>query len=79
MRIHVASPFAVFFDEEAVSISGVNATGPFDVLPQHHNFITLVEACDLIIQTLAGTETRIKISGGVMHVKADTVRVFLNV
>lgn len=78
MHIKVYSPFQVFFDEEAHSISAENDTGPFDVLPHHHNFITLLKAGELLIQTLHG-EQRIRISGGVMHVKSDRVIVFLDV
>ena len=78
MHVKVYSPYRVYFDEQAYSISGENGTGPFDILPRHHNFITLLDACDLVIQTQRG-EQRVRISGGIMHVKADKVIVFLDV
>jgi len=78
MHVKVYSPFKVYFDGTAVSISAVNATGPFDILPKHHNFMTLLIPCEIVIRT-ATTETRIKISHAVMHVKADKVIVFLDV
>jgi F0F1-type ATP synthase epsilon subunit len=78
MRIRVSSPFTIFFDEEAYSISAANQTGPFDILPRHHNFITLLDACEITVRNDRG-ETKIQISGGIMHVKADQVIVFLNV
>ena len=74
----VWSPFRVYFNGRAKSISAINGTGPFDVLPRHHNFITLLNQCDLKLQTASG-ETTIKISGGVMHVHKNTVTVFLEV
>lgn len=79
MRVRVYSPFRDYYDGNAFSISGVNATGPFDILPRHHNFISLLSACELIIRPTAGGEQRIVISGGIMHVKADQVIVFLDV
>jgi F0F1-type ATP synthase epsilon subunit len=79
LKVKVAAPFRTYFDEQAVSISGVNRTGPFDILPGHHNFITLLEASELNIHTPANEEKRIRINGGVMHVKADAVNVFLDV
>ena len=81
MRIKVHSPFKVYFDEEGYSISAVNATGPFDVLPHHHNFLTLLSACELDIHPVLGKEksSKIRISGGLMHVKADRVTVFLDI
>ena len=81
MHVKVYSPFKVYFDEDAFSMSGQNATGPFDVLPHHHNFMTLLGACELIIRPVNGPppEQRIRISGGLMHVKADKVTIFLDV
>lgn len=80
MQVTVQSPQKVFFDEAALSISGEDATGPFDILPKHHNFIALLRACELTVRRPAhkGSQ-RIKISGGLMHVKADKVVVFLDV
>jgi hypothetical protein len=79
MHVRVASPFKVFFDADAVSLSGANATGPFDILPRHHNFISLLSESELAIGLPEGTATKVRISGGVMHVRADEVVVFLNV
>lgn len=81
MHIKIYSPFQVYFDEKGYSLSGINATGPFDVLPHHHNFLSLLGACELIIRPVntPPEEQRIRISGGLMHVKADQVTVFLDV
>ena len=43
MRVKVYAPFKVYFDGEAKSMTAVNRVGPFDILPQHHNFISLLE------------------------------------
>lgn len=81
MRIKVYSPFKVYYDEDSLSISGVNATGPFDILPHHHNFMTLLTASELTLRPVnnAPAEQKILISGGLMHVKADKVTIFLNI
>lgn len=80
MRIKVYSPFKTYFEDDGYSITGINATGPFDILPHHHNFMTLLSAGELSIRTRTGTgEQKIRISGGLMHVKADKVTVFLDI
>ena len=79
LQVKVFSPYQTFFDEPARSISGVNETGPFDVLEGHHNFITLLQACELVIHTTSSDERRIRINGGLMHVKSDMAVVFLDV
>lgn len=78
MHLKIYAPYKVYFDGEAESVSAESATGPFDILPKHHNFITLLEPCDVIVRTSRGDQT-IRISGGMMHVKADDVVVFLDV
>jgi F0F1-type ATP synthase epsilon subunit len=79
LHIKVYSPYKTYFDEMAGSISAVNNTGPFDILPKHHNFLTLLNPCELSIRLLNGEEVKIKISRGIMHVKKDQVVVFLDV
>jgi len=78
IHVKVYSPFQTYFNDEASSISAVNSTGPFDVLAKHHNFITLLNSCELVINRKSGS-VRIRIARGIMHVKADQVVVFLDV
>lgn len=78
MDVKVYAPFQVYFEGQAMSISAVNETGPFDILPKHHNFLTMLVPCDLVIKTPYDTQT-ISISRGLMHVKAAAVTVFLDV
>ena len=79
MSVTVHSPFRDYYNGRAFSISAVNATGPFDILPKHHNFISLLEPCDLVVRTVKKGDQKITISSGIMHVKADQVIVFLDV
>lgn len=78
IAIKVYSPFKIFFEDEAYSISAVNETGPFDILPHHHNFLCMLLPCNLVIKTPYETKT-IKVSRALMHVKAEKVTVFVDV
>ncbi len=78
MHVKVYAPFKTYFDGLAESISAENATGPFDILPKHHNFMTLLSACDIVVRN-NDQEERVTITRGIMHVKADEVIVFLDV
>jgi hypothetical protein len=79
MEVKVYSPFHDYYDGPAFSLSAENTTGPFDILPKHHNFISLLTPCDMVVRTVKNGDQKIRISGGVMHVKADKVIVFLDV
>jgi len=80
MLIKVYSPFKNYYEAPASSISGVNDTGAFDILPGHHKFLTLLSPCELEIR-IDGQENseKIKIDKGIMYVKEDRVIVFLDV
>jgi F0F1-type ATP synthase epsilon subunit len=78
MAVKVYSPFKTYYEGIALSVSAASKTGDFDILPKHHNFITLLVPCDLIVRTEKEDET-FPITGGIMHVKADQVTVFLDV
>jgi hypothetical protein len=79
MNVTVHSPYRDYYNGRAFSISAVNASGPFDILPKHHNFIALLEPCDLVVRTVKKGDEKITISGGIMHVKSDEIIVFLDV
>ena len=78
MAVKVYAPFKIYFEGNAFSLSAVNATGPFDVLPRHHNFLCMLVPCVLKVQGVDGPK-EIKISRALMHVKSDYVAVFVDV
>ncbi|GAC1388173.1 MAG: hypothetical protein NVS1B7_7270 [Candidatus Saccharimonadales bacterium] len=78
MHVKVYAPFRVYFDGAAETVTASNETGPFDILAGHHNFMTLLNACDIIVRHERG-EDKISIQRGIMHVKADEIIVFLDV
>lgn len=78
-KVKVYSPFRVYYDGPAASISAINGTGPFDILPGHKNFLSLLLPGDLVVRSPSGKEEKVVIDRGVMHVRNDTVHVFLDV
>lgn len=78
LKVKIYSPFKVYYNDIADSISAENDTGPFDVLPKHHRFLTLLKPADIVVR-LKDQEQRIRISRGIMHVRSDEVTVFLDV
>lgn len=78
MAIKVYAPFKVYFEGEGYSLTAVNESGPFDILPHHRNFLCMLVVCDLIIET-PYEQKIVKISRALMHVKADKVTVYLDV
>ena len=79
LSVKVYSPNQIYYEDQASSISAENDSGPFDILPMHHNFITLVNACEVIIRNENAEDKKIIIAGGIMHVRNNRVTLFLDV
>lgn len=78
MEVKVYAPFKVYYEGNAHSVSAVNDTGPFDILPKHHNFLCMLVPCSLVIKTPEGEKT-IKVHRALMHVKANRAVIFMDV
>ncbi len=78
MAVKVYASTKVYFDDVAYGVSAVNAVGPFDILPRHHNFLCMLVPSNLTVHATDGDKT-IHVIRALMHVKADRVVVFLDV
>ena len=43
LHVRIVSPKKVIFEGDVLSVSSVNSSGKFDILPFHANFLTLIE------------------------------------
>lgn len=75
----IYTPFKTYFEGDAKSITAINETGKFDVLPGHHNFITMLVPCDVTVVAKSGESKVIPISRGLMHIKDNKLIIFLDV
>lgn len=78
IAVKVYAPFKVYFEGEAYSVSAENATGPFDILPRHHNFLCMLVPCTIKIVTSDGDKL-IKAHRALLHVTSNRVVVFMDV
>ncbi len=51
LHVRIVSPQEIILDTQAESVSSHNIAGSFDILPQHANFITLIEKNPIIIRS----------------------------
>lgn len=79
LSVKVSSPSKIYFEGSATSVTAANDTGEFDVLPRHHNFITLLSQCQLRVFTANQRQESLEIEGGIMHVRDGLVQVFLDI
>ncbi len=66
------------FEGEAEGVSSVNDKGPFDVLPLHANFISLIKK-EIILRLKGSVEKPLSLESGVLMVRENKVEVYLGV
>ncbi len=50
LSVRIITPKAVVYEGQALSVSSTNSAGKFDILPEHANFITIVEHSPITIR-----------------------------
>ena len=76
LKVLVRDREGIKFEGEVRSVSSVNASGPFDVLPTHSNFICLIKR-RLSIIAASGKKTEFNVDSGVIQVLKDKVNIYL--
>lgn len=79
LRVKVYTPFKTFYEGDARSLTAHNETGKFDILPAHHNFISMLVPCDILVETPEKKIQTIPTARGLLHVKEDKVIIFMDV
>lgn len=77
LTVKVWSPYEVYYEGPAESVTGVNKTGEFDVLPGHVNFFSILLPGKLVVRN--GDDAKeFTFERGIIRVTEDRVTVFSN-
>ncbi|HFC10578.1 MAG TPA: hypothetical protein ENJ75_00030 [Candidatus Kaiserbacteria bacterium] len=78
INVTISSPDEILWRGKAESISSENSVGPFDILPEHSNFITLVKDKPIVIRTPRGEET-FTYKNSVISVQNEEVAIYADI
>lgn len=78
LEVKLYSQFHVYFEGGAESVSAKNKAGPFDILPGHANFFTLLLPGEVLIMS-GGEENTFSVSRGVLQIADNQVKVFVDI
>ena len=79
LKVIARAPFHVYYEGTAFSLSAFNEAGPFDVLPGHADFFSMLAPCEIIIDNGKDKEpVRFDIRNGILTVRDDEVMLFAN-
>lgn len=68
----------VVFEDDVYAVSSQNDKGPFDILPMHSNFITLI-AKHITVHMLDRKKKEFDIDGGLLRNRHNNVEIFLGI
>jgi F0F1-type ATP synthase epsilon subunit len=78
LTVRVNSPERVLWEGKAVWVSSKNSQGPFDILPFHSNFVSIIENEKIVINT--GKELKeYTFPHSVMYVHSNSVYIYTNI
>lgn len=78
LDVIILSSDKTYFLGKAKSVSSKNKLGPFDVLPLHENFISMLRDKVTVVD-LAGKKTVVSCDQGILEVADNKVRVFIGI
>jgi F0F1-type ATP synthase epsilon subunit len=79
LSVVIVNPDVKVWEGKAESVSSENSTGPFDILPQHSNFVTIVRNKPITIREATGKKQTITYKSAVLVVKDDLVMIYTDI
>lgn len=76
--VSVKSPEGTLFEGNAIAVSSFNDDGPFDILPMHANFISIIKKKIVLFQTKQSIK-EFKLDTAVLKASGNFIRVFLGI
>lgn len=78
LHVQVLTPQGVTWEGEATAVSSENSEGPFDLLPEHAHFISLVEKKAITVATQPEVKT-FTFETAVIRLIDDKVTIYANI
>jgi F0F1-type ATP synthase epsilon subunit len=65
-------------EEEVAAISSFNENGPFDILPMHENFISVIKD-KLVLHKKDGSSKEVALERGVLKIFKNEIDIYLGI
>lgn len=79
LRVIARSPFHIYYEGAARRVSAANKVGPFDILPGHADFFSVMNPGKVVVEPETGDEpVSFNITSGIVAVRDNEVMLFAN-
>lgn len=79
LHVIARAPFEVYYEGPAEAVSAQNKIGPFDVLPDHADFFSVLDPCEVRIDKPDSDDPVLfSAHNGIVTVRDNQVMLFVN-
>lgn len=78
INVIVNSPDKLIWEGRADSVSSENTEGTFDILPEHANFVTMIENKPVVVRS-GGTQKEFQYQNAVLVVRGKMVTIYAGI
>lgn len=78
LKVNIKNKDQTVLEDEIKALSSFNEKGPFDILPLHENFISIIKD-KVILHRKDGTSKEIAIERGVLKIIENEIDIYLGV
>ena len=79
LHVQILAPTQTYFDGPAYSVSATNKVGPFDVLADHANFFSLLDAGTVTVVAEGQLSLSFPVNKGLIKVHDNSVLLFVDI
>lgn len=77
LTVIARAPFHVYYEGKAQVVSATNNVGPFDILPGHADFFSILDPGEVLIETDTDS-INFQAENGIVSVRDNEVMLFVN-
>ena len=77
-QVVVMSPDAVVWQGNALSLSSLNSEGPFDLLPDHARFMTLLQKVEVTLELPQDTQHVLHLEHAVLFFQDSKATIYIH-
>ncbi len=79
LHVIARAPFELYYDGPASAVSALNRVGPFDILPGHADFFSMLRPSAITIDIPGAEPVTIDAHNGIVTVRDNEVLLFVNI
>ena len=76
IHIKIQTRQEIIYEGDVLSVSSKNDTGPFDILPEHANFISIVKD-QIVLRFPNKQQQQFRLQTGILQVEEGRVNVYI--